>query len=463
MVSMHLALEVHLNGRSIQAYLLGDVVVFCFLSGETQYSQSAWHHWHLWHLKSQPGMILPSTKICGTVWAAKMKMFGVWIKLDSLQRMDPTLGLSCFIMKGSSIHQLENICWDRRQSCQLIPSQSFIPTSICWQQTAPHLELSHPFQSVHEFQLIRAMIGFHHLRMKQRNGKYMVFPTCATPFPISCLEVHDTVRLQNHAGFGAKWTPWPQRLEHRFSHAENNMKSWTFRFPFSFSECPRLRKHYNLSEQTRSLPSKRSISWQKSSWDPSCFQLSRHASAYYDMLWHETSRNQLPWIAWLRGPKSVTPNQGCSVFHANLVLLDCILNLILVNLRHVLPTLEMLEQNVANSYWCFVSFGENLLLSIHHTNIVANGEDSGKLVLGFGLTMLGAQQNVAPIRDANAAAVEAGRWTILWWGLYPPKGPKGLVLLHECRSFFLHWLTQNCSQEERVVSHNIRPGQLCWI
>ena len=28
MVSMHLALEVHLNGRSIQAYLLGDVVVF---------------------------------------------------------------------------------------------------------------------------------------------------------------------------------------------------------------------------------------------------------------------------------------------------------------------------------------------------------------------------------------------------------------------------------------------------
>lgn len=133
MVSMHLALEVHLNGRSIQAYLLGDVVVFCFLSGETQYSQSAWHHWHLWHLKSQPGMILPSTKICGTVWAAKMKMFGVWIKLVLYKGWIQLWVYHALSWRDLLYTNLKTYVGTRwRQSCQLIcPSQSFIPTSIC--------------------------------------------------------------------------------------------------------------------------------------------------------------------------------------------------------------------------------------------------------------------------------------------------------------------------------------------
>lgn len=108
MVSMHLALEVHLNGRSIQAYLLGDVVVYLFLVRWDSITKCMTSPTSA--LKSQPGMILPSTKICGTVWAAKNE--GVWIKLDSLQTMDPTSDLSWFIMKGISTHQLENKCWD---------------------------------------------------------------------------------------------------------------------------------------------------------------------------------------------------------------------------------------------------------------------------------------------------------------------------------------------------------------
>ena len=416
----------------------------CFLSGEIQSSQSGWHHRHLWHLKSQPGMILPSTKICGTVWAAKMKMFGVWIKLDSLQTMDPTLDLSCFIMKGSSIHQLENICWDTLEAklstdfvqllhtlSSVIPFRVFMNSSSSerWSASTTWSENETTKREIH---------GVSHVR-----DTVSQLTALRSMTPCDCKIMLASVQNGHHDLKGSNIVLAMPRTIWRVGHS-------VFRFPFlsapDFANTTTCRNKLGPFHLKDLFLDKKVLEIQVVS---SSVAMRQHTMICYDMRLHEISSHELHGS----GAQKVSPQTKAAVFSMPTLCFLIVSSISsCVNLRHVLPTLEMLEQNVANSYWCFVSFGENLLLSIHHTNIEANGEDSGKLVLGFGLTMLGAQQNVAPIRDANAAAVEAGRWTILWVRALSTQRPKGPCFTSRMQEFILHWLTQNCSQEERVVS-----------